>query len=293
MNRIALSLLVLTLFSGVVSAADPNALTEEEKRAGFELLFNGHNLRGWGPAMTPWELEDGPWKVHDGAIYFQADQPGFPSLAYQRKTIPADFDLRFQWKESPAGTSGLQGHFSIGTYGAMTETGWTGRLWCSYSAGERDINLFTDEISVPVKFAGVSMSATPCKNAKRPAGKWNEARMVCKGPLFQNWLNGEKIVEVDLRQGNWLKLEKEPGSLLLDQWMKVRTRGFCLAIDNSDVPAWYRGLKVRAIPADEAIPHDALSDASGGRRPAHLTAHGSRRQIEVERRVLAGTDGGR
>jgi len=238
--------------AGTASANDPNTLTDEEKRAGFELLFNGRDLRGWEPEMGPWELKDGPWKVEEGAIYFQGDCPGFPALACC-KLVPPDFDLRFEWKEAPSSKSGLQGHFIIGTHGAMTQNGWAGWLFCSYFAGERGINVRAAEVSVPIKFAGVSMSETPRKDAKRPPGKWNTARMVCKGPLFQHWLNGEKIVEIDLRHGDWLKLENEPGNPLLDQWFKVRTRGFGLAIENTDAPAWFRSIKVRAIPKDEEI----------------------------------------
>ena len=80
--------------------------------------------------------------------------------------------------------------------------------------------------------------------------------MVCKGPLFQRWLNGKKILEVDLRHGKWLKLEKQPGNPLLDQWFKVRAQGLRLEIENTDVPAWYRGIKVRAIAKDEDIETD-------------------------------------
>ena len=43
-----------------VWANDPNTLTDEEKQAGFELLFNGHDLRGWEPARTSLKLKDGP-----------------------------------------------------------------------------------------------------------------------------------------------------------------------------------------------------------------------------------------
>ncbi len=77
--------------------------------------------------------------------------------------------------------------------------------------------------------------------------------MICKGPLFLHWLNGEKILEVDLRNGKWLKLKDESGNPLLDQWFKVRSDRFRLEIDNTDVPAWFRNFKVRAVAKDEEI----------------------------------------
>jgi len=106
---------------GVVWAGEPNSLTQEEKQAGFQLLFNGKNLDGWGPI-------DGPWKVQEGAMCFpEADSSHGPDfLAYQAKWLPADFELRFEWKEAPPGPPGLEGQFAIGTsLGETTGNEWT------------------------------------------------------------------------------------------------------------------------------------------------------------------------
>ena len=238
---------------GSVRAGDPNMLTDEEKRAGFELLFNGQDLRGWEPSLEPAQLDDGPWKVQDGTIFFRGDKPEFPSLLNWRKAIPPDFDLRFEWKEASPSKWPFAGHFSIGTRGTVTENAWMGRFYCDYFAAGNAIRLVTNETSVPIKFGNINMSETPSKDARRPIGQWNEARMICKGPLFQHWLNGEKILEVDLRNGRWLKLTNESRNPLLDQWFKVRSDGFRLEIDNTDVPAWFRNFKVRAVAKDEEI----------------------------------------
>lgn len=238
---------------GSVRAGAPNTLTDEEKRAGFELLFNGRDLHGWEPARGSSKLEDGPWKVQDGAIYFQEDSLGFPPLACWRKTIPPDFDLRFEWKQASSSAWPFEGHLSIGTSGVVAENTWTGSFYCAYFAAERFIQLVTMKTSVPIKFGNTCGNMPPSKDARRPAGQWNEARMVCKGPLFQHWLNGEKIIDVDLRDGRWLILEKESGKPLLDEWFKVKTRGFRLEIGNADAPAWFRNIKVRAVGEDEEI----------------------------------------
>ena len=130
---------------GSVRAGDSNTLTDEEKRAGFELLFNGRDLRGWEPSFEPAQLDDGPWKVQDGTIFFRGDKPEFPSLLNWRKTIPPDFDLRFEWKESAPSEWPFVGHFSIGTRGGVTENTWTGRFYCDYFAAGNAIRLVTNE----------------------------------------------------------------------------------------------------------------------------------------------------
>jgi hypothetical protein len=241
-------------FVEVVQANPPNTLSEEEKKASFVLLFNGRDLDGWKPADGDTQIEDGPWKVQDGAIFLpQADSTSLPALLHWRTIIPADFDLRFEWKEKPLSPQPFEGQFSISTIGVKTETGWMGYLECAYNAGERFINLTSNGIILPIQFNNRSSSQAPGKDARRPIGQWNEARMVCKGLVFQHWLNGEKILEIDVRKGHWLQLDNVPGNPLLDEWEKVKPKGFRLAIDVLGDAAWYRSFKVRAIPQDEEI----------------------------------------
>lgn len=236
-----------------VLADDPNTLTEEERQAGFVRLFNGRDFRGWEPKHLmglrdeTWKTE-GPWRVEEGAMYVPCESP-FP-LVYCIDAFPPDFDLRFEWKESPASNSSLQGHFSLGTAGTMTPNGWSGRLWCGYHANG-SIRFLTDEIDIPMRIMALSGSMTPSKDARRPAGQWNTARMVCKGPLVQQWLNGEKIVNLDLRGPWWAGSDDEQGKAILEAWFKVRTEKLCLEIRPGADSVWYRGLKIRAISEEE------------------------------------------
>ena len=244
-----------------VCAAEPNALTPEEKKAGFQILFNGKDLHGWEP-------KNGPWKVKNGAIYFpKVDEcSGGPDcLAYEAKPIPADFELRFEWKEAPPGSPFLEGHFGIGNcLGQTTENEWTGSLRCNYYAGDRYIELVTDKVTVPRKWTGVFSSRTPSKDAQGPVGKWNDSRMVCKGSQFQHWLNGQTILEVDLRQGHWMK-EQESTSPLVGEWLRVKNRGFRLSLTTVGAAAWYRSLKVRAVAKDEEIGGEKREGATSGK----------------------------
>ncbi len=260
-----------------LSAAEPNTLTQQEKRQGFQLLFNGKNLDGWGakslatgkPQDGPWPEEIGgpqkePWTVKDGAIYFPAlySWPKIRVLECRNKVVPGDFELRFDWKEAPdvaipqplPDGMVLAGHFSIGTYpfGERTEENWTGHLSCGYFAGERDIELVaTEEITIPSKWAPYTTTQSPDKEARRPVGQWNESRMLCRGPLVQHWLNGKKILETDLRDASWTRALKS-GNPLLDHWFKVKKHGYHLTIDPLGETAWFRSIRVRAIPKDEA-----------------------------------------
>ncbi len=68
MNRRKLSMaaVVCVLFTGMAWAQEPNALTPQEKQDGWQLLFNGNDLKGWHSYL---EKEAGAdWSVVDGSI---------------------------------------------------------------------------------------------------------------------------------------------------------------------------------------------------------------------------------
>ena len=61
-------LVILTVTAIPVFAQKVNKLSKQEKRQGWELLFNGKNFNGWrqcnGNAMpSNWIIEDGAMKV--------------------------------------------------------------------------------------------------------------------------------------------------------------------------------------------------------------------------------------
>src|SRR6266480_3398712 len=57
---------LLLLISGFVNAAENNTLTDEEKKAGWKLLFDGKTTDGW----RGYKMEKMPagWRVIDGAL---------------------------------------------------------------------------------------------------------------------------------------------------------------------------------------------------------------------------------
>ena len=88
-------LLVFAVFSPAV-AEDPNTLTDEEQKTGFQLLFNGKDLEGW--------KHGGNWVVKDGVI---SRQGRGGSLVYTVRKVPDNFELRFHWKVAKGSNCGV------------------------------------------------------------------------------------------------------------------------------------------------------------------------------------------
>lgn len=249
------STIAVLLVAATVWAGNPDALTDDERLAGFELLFTGQDLDGWMPTWGT--LEDCAWTVDDGAIHFP--EGGWSSsLAYQRKAIPADFDLRFEWKEAATSKSGLQGHFLMGIHGSEMQNKGSKSPFCGYSAYSVGgvggvVKLVVEDVEAPTGVTATCLYETPTRDTKRAAGQWNDARMVCKGPIVQHWLNGEKILEVDFHRKSQRESGNGPWSQVRNEWLKARTRESRLTLSPGDGSVWYRRLRVRAIPEKEEI----------------------------------------
>ena len=95
MKKLFKSFLILSAIAMAIPciAQTPNTLTKKEKKAGWELLFNGKDFSGWrqcnGTAMPAnWVIEDNAMKVFTG----EGKKPGQGAngdILYQNKIIAA------------------------------------------------------------------------------------------------------------------------------------------------------------------------------------------------------------
>src|SRR5438270_2909814 len=82
-----------------------NALTPEESKAGWVLLFDGKTMTNWvdprqkTPPGDAWSIEDGTLKA--------AKSPRIREDLFTERTF-RDFELVFDWRISPAGNSGVK-----------------------------------------------------------------------------------------------------------------------------------------------------------------------------------------
>ena len=159
------SLFLLMLMTTPSLAAEPNQLSQEERSAGFTLIFDGKTFDGW-------TQRDGNWVVEDGAFYRAKCGR---TLIFVKNRLPDDFEFRFDWKVSPGTNSGVK---------------------------YRDANFeyqILDNSSKPVKLLNPRQAAgsiyfgvAPCCDRTRKPGQWNTGRIVCKGTVIQHWLGERK-----------------------------------------------------------------------------------------------------
>ena len=213
------------------SAPRHNALTAEERDAGWRLLFDGETLDGWRGYHQ--EGLPGGWRVEDGMLH----RFGGGGDIVTRDTY-SSFELSLEWKVAEGGNSGIF---------YLAELGLEG-IWESAP----EMQVLDDERhpdgQSPLTSAGANygLYATP-RGVVNPAGEWNHARIVVEGDSVQHWLNGVRVVEYVLGSAEWAELVADSK---FAQWPEYGTaRAGHIGLQDHGDPVWYRNIKIRVTEA--------------------------------------------
>ena len=174
---------------------------------------------------------------------------------FATRKIPDDFELRFEWKVARGSNSGV--------YYRPTQ----------YEYQILDNDVHADGKNPRTSAASLYFCMQPTRDATRPVGQWNSARIVCKGTVIQHWLNGEKVVGFDYSDPQYafhVELLKQRGG-------DLSARGAHLSLQDHGDPVWYRNLRLRELSADATIDTTAVIPAT---IPAEI--------LEAERLKLKG-----
>jgi hypothetical protein len=83
--------------------------------------------------------------------------------------------------------------------------------------------------------------------AARPAGEWNEGRLVVAGDHIEHWVNGVKVLDGSLndarvKAGTLARWGQYPA--VVEMFVQPRPSGPICLQQHGDV-VWYRGIKIR------------------------------------------------
>jgi hypothetical protein len=180
---------MLALLAALSLSAQDNTLSEEEKKAGFKLLFDGKTLDGW----RGWK-KDKPseaWKVVDGLLTLAGK--GGDILTIEQYE---NFELKIDWRVAPGGNSGIMYRVAE-TEGAPYMTGPEYQVL--------DNAKHPDGKNPKTSAGSIYAVYAPAKDVSKPAGEWNSSRIVANGRKIEHWLNGEKTAEAEIGSEDWAK----------------------------------------------------------------------------------------
>ena len=185
--------------SEVEQVTGPNQLTKEEIADGWELLFDGKTFNGWrgiGIDSVPeghWKIVNGEiQKIASGNVPTKPDGQPLKGGDLITKVTYQDFELKFEWKISVGGNSGVK--YNVDEKISI-ENGWTGALGYEYQVLDDDKH--SDNVN-PTHRSGSLYDMIESKGKElNPVGEYNTARIVYNKNILEHWLNGKKVVEFD------------------------------------------------------------------------------------------------
>ena len=193
------------------NAAQPNAaqadqintLTEEEKKEGWQLLFDGKSMDAWtdtegnGFPEKGWVIEDGVLTVLGSA---EGEHTGGGDIITKEQY--GNFELSVDFNIPKGANSGIK-YFVVNNFPGQAD---------NYLGLEYQI---IDDENHPDAKLGVNGNRTvaslydliPAENKSVNAvGEWNQAKILVNGNHVEHWLNGSKVLAYERNSDAFRKL---------------------------------------------------------------------------------------
>ncbi len=207
-----------------------NTLTSAERAAGWRLLFDGHSTVGW----RGWQMDSIPsgWGVRDGAL--TRVRPAADIITTEKFK---NFELSLEWNVAPGGNSGI-------FYRASEDE--TAIYWTAPEMQVLDDAAHPDGQS-RLTSAGADYGLYPAPaGIVKPAGQWNQVRIIVNGNHVEHWLNGVKVVEYELGSPDWEA--KVKASKFADHPRYGRNAEGYIGLQEHEFRVAFRNIKIRVLP---------------------------------------------
>jgi hypothetical protein len=195
-------------------------------------LFNGRDLEGW--RLFGSDKPPGPgWKVVDGTLVKAAGVRGGDIVTKETFT---DFEFSWEWKVAAKGNNGVKYLVTEARKGApgpeyqlLDDSGHP-----DGKNGNKRLTAALYDI-LPADTAAVA----------KPAGEWNESRLVIRGKDVEHWLNGKKVLAYQLGS-DALKAAIAQSKFKSQPGFSEKIAGHLMLTDHGDECA-FRKLRLREL----------------------------------------------
>jgi hypothetical protein len=215
----------------IATAARPNSLSEREKAAGWELVFDGVSLTNW---QTPKGLPvpEDRWKISGGWLQCLGKGGGdiISTAAYEQ------FELTWEWKLENGGNSGVK-------YFVNLARGPIGHEYQLLDDATHPDGKLAEGKRLTAAFYDVFKCERP--STLKPPMEINRSKILIQGNHVEHWLNGKKLLSYELGAEGTSK------AVALSKFQKTRDfgtrlRGHILLQDHMSL-VWFRNIKIREI----------------------------------------------
>ncbi|MCH2181654.1 MAG: DUF1080 domain-containing protein [Mariniblastus sp.] len=172
------------------------------------------------------------WKCENGVLTFDGSGGG----DIVTKESFGDFELTFDWQVAEGANSGVMYRVSMGD-GAPYLSGPEYQILDD--AKHRDGR---NELTSAGSLYGLYK---PSGKQLKPVGQWNTAKIVLRGDHVEHWLNGKKVVDVELSSDDWNQRVADSKFANWKKFGKNRTGRICFQ-DHGDEVA-FRNIQVTRL----------------------------------------------
>lgn len=167
-----------------LKGSQPYALTDEEKKEGFKILFNGKDLDNW----TGNKID---YKVDNGELLIDPKEGDHGNLFTKEEF--SNFIFRFEFQLTPGANNGVGIRAPL--EGDIAYTGMEIQILDNEADIYKDLQ--------PYQYHGSVYGVIPAKRGfLKPVGEWNYEEIVANGSHIKVTLNGEVIVDGDIAEAS-------------------------------------------------------------------------------------------
>lgn len=209
----------------------PNTLTDEEKSAGWILLFDGKTTNGWRNYKKQ-GISDG-WQIIDGTMARVKERAGD---IITRDTYGA-FELSLEYKIAKGTNSGIMFH--------VLETGK--KPWETGPEVQIIDNDALAGVAEPQYSGWLYQLYAPKQgiDATKPPGEWNHVRLLVTPEKGETTVNGVKYYEFVVGSDEWNQLVAKGKFKALPAFAKAGSGHICLQDHNGEIA--FRNIKLRRL----------------------------------------------
>lgn len=224
----------------------PNTLTPQQKREGWQLLFNGKNLNGWHSYGEKGIGSD--WSIQHGTIQLKKPPAAKPADYADIVTDGqyTNFDLKVEWKGTSCTDSGIMFDVHEAPQNSQTyETGPEMQI--------ADVACTVPDSRTLYQRAGAmfGLIAVPYEWVKS-AGQWNQYQIIVDHGHVQFFMEGHKVVDTQLWTPEWKNLVAHSKFAGWPGFAAYHTGHISLQgtedKGQSQVKYWFRNIMIRRLP---------------------------------------------
>jgi len=225
----------ITFASAQEKAPAPNTLTDAEKAEGWQLLFNGSDLKGWSNFKKD-TIRPG-WQVKDGTL--ACVDPHNAGDLVNSATF-SWFELQLDYNITPGGNSGIIFHVTDKA-DAVWATGPEFQLEDNVLAADKQRCGWLYGLYQPP----IDPKTNQILDATKPAGEWNHVRLVIGSDKCFHEINGVRYFEYVFGSEDFKKRIAASKFGTMPEFAKSGSGSIALQGDHGAVS--FRNIKVKPL----------------------------------------------